>query len=107
MKPENRVERWVDDLNEALDLADELVARGRDAYDADPAMPLAFQTLATRVGEIAKRLVAADPVRFNSPEWSLAARQRDLVVHHYDRIDDDALWDTVSVHLPKLRTELP
>lgn len=69
-------------------------------------MSLAFQALAIRVGEIAKRLVAADPVRFSSPEWSLAARQRDLVVHHYDRVDDDALWGTVSVHLPTLRKAL-
>ncbi|MDF2991421.1 MAG: hypothetical protein K0S37_1935 [Microbacterium sp.] len=106
MRPEDRIDRWIDDLTEALDLADELVARGRDAYDADPAMSLAFQTLAIRVGEIAKRLVAADPERFSSPEWSLAARQRDFVVHHYHRVDDDALWETVSDHLPKLRGRL-
>ena len=102
MKAEDRVARWVADLRTTLATAAELVARGKDVYDSDPAMPLAFEALANRVGELAKRLSGAEPARFAAPIWSQAARNRDFIVHHYDRIDRDALWLTVSRDFPTL-----
>lgn len=98
----NRTDRWLDDLRTTLGTAAELVARGRNAFDEDPAVPLAFEALANRVGELAKRLRSADSVRFSAQIWTLAARNRDFVVHHYDRIDSDALWITVTRDLPTL-----
>ncbi len=107
MKAEDRVDRWLDDLRTTLDTAAELVARGRDSFDTDPAVPLAFEALSNRVGELAKRLAAADPTRFVAPIWRQAARNRDFVVHHYDRIDRDALWLTVARDFRVLADELP
>lgn len=98
----NRVERWIDDLRAALALAAALAARGREAFDDDPAVPLAFEALSNRVGELAKRLRTADPERFDAEIWRLAARNRDFVVHHYDRIDRDVLWNTVTREFPAL-----
>ena len=72
-------------------------------YDSDPAVALAFEALSNRVGEIAKRLVAADPDAFTDPIWLQAARNRDFVVHHYDRIDREALWQTITQGFPDLR----
>ena len=40
-----------------------------------------------------------DPEAF----WAQAARNRDFVVYHYDRIDRDALWMTVTRSFPELR----
>lgn len=107
MKPEERVERWLENLRATLASAADLVARGRDAFDSDAAVPLAFEALSNRVGELAKRLIAADPARFSAPIWRQAARNRDFVVHHYDRIDRDALWLTVARDFPALGDELP
>jgi uncharacterized protein with HEPN domain len=98
----DRVDRWLDDLAATLDAAADLVERGHDAFEQDRAIPLAFEALANRVGDLAKRLVAADPARFDHPIWSQAARNRDFVVHHYDRIDAEALWVTVSSSFPQL-----
>jgi hypothetical protein len=102
----DRVARWVAELDRTLGDASQLVARGRAARDADPARPLAFEALSTRVGEIAKRLVAADAERFDSAIWAQAARNRDFVVHHYDRVDRELLWNTVAVSFEDLRREL-
>ncbi len=49
---------------------------------------------------------AADPDRFGDPIWSQAARTRDFVAHHYQRIDLGSLWLTVSVSLPALADRL-
>ena len=103
MKADARVDRWLSDLLANLDAAARLVDRGRAAFDADPAIALAFEALSNRVGEIAKRLIAADAARFSHPMWAQAARNRDFVVHHYDRIDRDALWGTVTRSFPELR----
>jgi uncharacterized protein with HEPN domain len=97
-----RIARWLADLDQTLLLAAKLVSRGRSAFDTDPAIPLAFEALSNRVGDLAKKLVAADPARFSDSAWSNAARTRDFVVHHYHRIDRDLLWTTVSVSYPEL-----
>jgi uncharacterized protein with HEPN domain len=101
----DRVARWLDSVIETIDTALDLAERGRDVFDRDPALPLAFEALSNRVGDLAKRLVAAGDPRFSAPIWRQAARNRDFVVHHYDRIDNDALWQTVVRSFPQLRDE--
>ncbi|WP_222124124.1 DUF86 domain-containing protein [Microbacterium paludicola] len=102
MKGDERVVRWLDDLGATLATASALASRGRESFDTDPAVPLAFEALSNRIGDLAKRLLAADPERFSDLIWRQAARQRDFVVHHYDRIDTDLLWRTVTESFPKL-----
>ncbi|GAA1058562.1 hypothetical protein GCM10017608_35510 [Agromyces luteolus] len=102
MRPDVRIDRWLDDLSATLETASTLVARGHEDFVRDPAIPLAFEALSNRVGDLAKRLVAADPSRFSDPLWSQAARNRDFVVHHDDRVDADALWVTASRSFPEL-----
>ncbi|REJ05138.1 DUF86 domain-containing protein [Microbacterium bovistercoris] len=102
MRDADRIERCLADLASTLEQAASLVDRGERAYAEDPALPLAFEALVNRVGDLSKRLVAADAGRFPHPIWRAAARTRDFVVHHYDRIDEAALWNTVSVSFPQL-----
>lgn len=64
--------------------------------------PLAFEALSNRIGDLAKRLVDADQARFADLVWRQAARNRDFVVHHYDRLDSDLLWRTVTTAFPLL-----
>ena len=102
MSGRDRAVRWLIELDASLETAAALVARGRDCYDGDVAIPLACEALCTRVGDLAKKLVDADPSRFSDAIWSLAARNRDFVVHHYSRLDRDLLWNTVAHDLPRL-----
>lgn len=95
-------ERWLDELDRALVQAARLVERGEDIFHADPAIPLAFEALSNRVGDLAKRLRTADPQRFAHPSWRAAARHRDFVVHDHDRMDSELLWRTVTVSFPEL-----
>lgn len=98
----DRTTRWLEQLEHTLVTAANLVARGYEDFAADPAVPLAFEALSNRVGDLAKRLVAADPDRFAEPIWRQAARNRDYVVHHYDLLDLDLLWRTVTTSFPLL-----
>lgn len=98
----DRADRWLEDLHRTLAQAADLVDRGRNRFDSDPALPLAFEALSNRVGDLAKKLVSADSQRFCEPIWANAARNRDFVVHHYHRVDADALWVTASRDFPAL-----
>lgn len=102
MNDADRVPGWLADLQDALARAAELAGRGREAFDEDAALPLAFEALSNRIGDLAKKLCAADPDRFAGPAWRQAARHRDFVVHHDGRIDDDLLWATVTDSFPAL-----
>ena len=98
----DRAPKLLGDLVDALRAAQTLAARGRDAFDTDLAVPLAFEALSNRVGDLCKQLVAADPARFSEEDWSLAARNRDVIVHHYHRIRPDTLWATATADFPRL-----
>ena len=98
-----RIPKLLEDLASNLDSAAALVSRSRSAFDSDPAVPLAFEALSNRVGDLCKQLVAADRARFADLNWRLAARNRDMVVHHYARINPDQLWVTVTEDFPQLR----
>lgn len=96
MNSHERIEGLLDDLEQTLDSAAVLVARGRGAFDSDLAMRLAFEALSNRVGEVSKLLTQLDPQLFAEPVWSFATKNR-------DSIDLDVLWDTAASHFPKLR----
>lgn len=97
-----QIERWLRGLDVTLATASEIVDRGREAFREDAALPLACEALTTRVGELARLLVAADPDRFDDPMWSLVARSQEIVVQHYSRVDEQMMWVTVAEGFPEI-----
>ena len=45
-------------------------------------------------------------VRYPDVPWSIAARMRDRLTHHYWEIDLDRLWTTATESLPELLVAL-
>ena len=107
MTSDGRAQALLTDLLAVLEKAARLADRGRIALDEDEALPLAFEAICNRVGDLAKKLREVDPARFTDSVWKQAAQNRDFVVHQYHRIDLDTLWLTVSVSLPALRDKIP
>ncbi len=56
----------------------------------------------TIIGEATKRL--SEPFREQHSEipWREMARMRDVIVHKYDQLDFDIIWDVVHNKLPEL-----
>lgn len=54
------------------------------------------------MGEAVKRV--SDEVRKGHPDipWSSMAKMRDLLIHAYDRVDLDEVWDTIQNDVPDL-----
>ena len=58
------------------------------------------------VGEAASRLSPEDQARYPSIPWREIIGMRNRLVHGYDAIDLNVLWDTIRIDLPPLIDEL-
>lgn len=87
-------------------IGSKFVLRGYAWYlDDDLNVPgLAAESLIIKIGETVARL-SAETMR-DHPEvpWSLIKRMRDRLAHHYEGTDYAAVWDTLVVDLPAIRT---
>jgi uncharacterized protein with HEPN domain len=103
LSTERAPDAWLRDIVTACQRIETYVARGRVAYDADPAIldALVFQLIT--IGEAAKALQQASfDERFPELPWSAMARTRDRIAHHYFRLDREIVWDTVTKDIPAL-----
>ena len=84
-------------------------ARGREAFERDPALRDAILYQVIVLGEAAKAALAADPelpAKLPGVDWSPIARMRDRVAHHYWATDHEVVWATATVAVPELRRTL-
>lgn len=58
------------------------------------------------IGEATKQLSEKMTQKYSQVEWSLMARFRDKIVHHYFGIEFETVWNTAKTELPKVLSEL-
>ena len=81
-------------------------ARKKQSFPSNRVLELALVRLIEIVGEAANRLPIEDQSRYPSIPWKEIVGMRNRLVHGYDAIDLDVLWDTLRIDLPKLIEEL-
>ena len=93
-------------LDHAVEAVEMIRGRVRDDLDADRKLNLALVRLVEIVGEAAARVSEAERKRVPQIPWEDIIGMRNRVVHGYDEVDFDILWDVVELHLPPLIIEL-
>ena len=93
-------------LQNWLDRAVRIVEAGREAYDADPLLREAGDSLLMKIGEAANRLSRLGVEAPKSVSWSDAVAARNWLIHQYDLIDRDITWATLERDLPVLKAAL-
>ncbi len=58
------------------------------------------------LGEAVKRLSPEFRAAHDEVPWRKIAGMRDWVIHAYDNVDIDELWNTVATDVPKLRIQV-
>jgi uncharacterized protein with HEPN domain len=97
-------------LRQMLGMATEAVEftmdRGLEDFDNDRLWCLAMERLVLNIGEAANRL--SDSIRQQLPQipWAQIAAFRNRVVHGYDSIDYNRVWQVVKVDVPAPICEL-
>ena len=93
-------------LRHMLDYAREAVAlargKSRSDLDADRVLNLALVQLVTMIGEAANRVSRDKQARYSEIPWPLIVSTRNRLIHGYDIVDFDILWQTVTEDLPPL-----
>jgi len=95
-----------DMLSHAREAVELIGKTGREELGRDRVMQLALTRLVEIVGEADNRVSLE--IRQKTPEipWPQIVGMRNRLIHGYDVIDCDLLWDTVTNDLPPLITAL-
>jgi uncharacterized protein with HEPN domain len=63
-------------------------------------------TSITQISELGSHLSDAFKQQYVTFDWAVIKRMRNVVVHKYGNIDLKILWETISLHVPKLKNSL-
>lgn len=89
----------LDHAREAVELAR---GRSREDLDRDRLLNLALVRLLEIVGEAAARVSRGERTRHPEIPWPEIVSLRNRLIHGYDQVDFDILWQVVVGDLPKL-----
>jgi uncharacterized protein with HEPN domain len=98
-RDDDRVAHIVDACEQAASF---VAGKTRDDLEHDRILQLALVKLVEIIGEAAKAVSDDTRRRYPDVPWSLAARTRDRLTHHYFEVDLEVLWSTVTESLPTL-----
>ncbi|GLI38519.1 DUF86 domain-containing protein [Geobacter hydrogenophilus] len=95
------------DIIEAAHLAQSFLAGiDRDNFDSNLLVQSAVVRQIEVMGEATKRL--SETFRSDHPQvpWRKIAGMRDILIHAYDHVDPDEVWNAVTVAMPGLLGQL-
>ncbi len=87
-----RLRHMLDHAAEAMEMAK---GRRREDLDRDRQLNLSLVRLLEIVGEAAARVSPATQQRLPTIPWPDVIGLRDRLIHGYDRVDFDILWNVV------------
>lgn len=94
-----RMQDMLEYANEAVEMC-----RGRTRFDLDRdrMLNLALVRLLTVIGEAASRISHEKRAETPNITWTDVVGMRNRLIHAYDEVDLDVVWDVVQNDLPPL-----
>jgi uncharacterized protein with HEPN domain len=89
-------------LDHAIEAVSMTEGKTREDLDKDRQLNLALVRLLEIIGEAASRIPKEDRTRHADISWSEIISLRNRLIHGYDTVDFDILWQIVSQDLPRL-----
>jgi len=93
-------------LNHAVEAVDMAKGRSRQDLDLDRQLNLALVRLLEIIGEAAVRVSEEARKRDLTIPWEAVRSMRNRLIHGYDDVDFDIVWDVVQKDLPELIPKL-
>lgn len=88
---------------ERISYIEEDIAEGQQAFLQSRRIYDAATFSLEMIGEAVKRLQPQTLQSHPNVNWSEIARFRDFLIHHYDRVDPQRIWDYVLTDLQPLK----
>jgi uncharacterized protein with HEPN domain len=96
---EPRLRHMLDHAVEAVEMTR---GKTRADLDTDRQLNLALVRLVEIVGEAAARVSGETRERYPDIPWSEIVSLRNRLIHGYDEVDFDILWEIIQSDLPRL-----
>ena len=93
-------------LEHAIEAVEMTKGHRRADLDKDRKLNLALVRLVEIIGEAAAHVSSEMQTRFPQIPWQDIIGMRNRIIHAYDRVDLDILWDVIELDLPPLILEL-
>ena len=58
------------------------------------------------IGEATKNLDIDFRLKYNSVPWSYMAKLRDKIIHHYQGVDYETIWNIITQEIPELHFQI-
>ena len=98
---------FVEDILDAMDKAEILVEGfSYDEFKADFRTNFAVVRALEIIGEAAKRLPASLREKYPAIPWRGMAGMRDRIIHGYDTVDLQIVWDVVENDIPRINPQI-
>ena len=98
-----RLRHMLDAAREAAQMAQ---GKTRADLDTDRPLNLSLVRLLEIVGEAASRVQVSERAQYSGIPWVQIVGLRNRLIHGYDNVDHDIVWQIVTTDLPALVLEL-
>jgi len=102
MPPPKSVVRLRHMLDHAREAVSMVQGKTRVDLDTDRKLNLALVRLLEIIGEAAGRISKEDRDRYSNIPWAEIVGLRNRLIHGYDEVDFDILWEIVTADLQSL-----
>ena len=94
------------DVIEAIEEIEKYADRGKPAFETDDLLQTFIVHHIQTLGEACRSV--SPELRADNPQapWSKIVVMRHILVHHYFRIDVDAVWNVVENEIPTLKRQI-
>ena len=107
---DDRVARRLGDLSRMARLAAGIVAKGDATYMDDglegQTLRLAGRQLVSQVATVVEKLPETYKAQHPDVDWVKIQRMRNLVAHHYDKVHDEFVRESLRSRVPDLVARL-
>jgi uncharacterized protein with HEPN domain len=98
---------YVEDMLDAMDKAEILLEEATyEQFEADFRINFAVVRALEIVGEATKRLPMDLRHQYPDIPWKRMAGMRDRIIHGYDTVDLEVVWDAVKREIPQVKPRL-
>lgn len=91
------------DILEAIERIEKYAAKGKRAFEADELIQNWMVNHIPVIGEASRSLSDEFQARYANVPWADIIGMRNILVHHYFGIDEDAVWSVVEKDIPELK----
>ena len=92
---------------EAMDAIQEFTqAQTFEAYVANRMLRSAVERQLEIFGETANRITASFQETHSEIDWKEIVELRNVIIHQYDDLDYENIWEIATAHVPRLKEQL-